>query len=481
MKSRNVVKNYLYNSVFQILSIITPIITTPYISRVIGADGIGAYTSTLGVAQLFYIIGMIGLMNYGSRSIAYVRDDKEKLAKTFWNVWGLQVIFSIISIIIYIFTFIVFDIFDLRIIYIIQLPIVIGSIFDITWLYTGLEDFKKTVSRNILVKIIGIICIFLFVKTSDDLYKYIAINSISTFLGIMTLWIFIKEYIHKIDFSTFKFKEHVRDAFIMLIPQISVQLYTGLDRTLIGELSNFTQSGLYDQSQKISRIALGLVTSLSTVLMPKVANMFAKNDNNKIQEYLYKSINFTLLISGLLAAGIAGTSKHFVPIFFGEDFSVIILYSILTSLIVIFIPLGGVFSNQYALPTGKNKEYVLPLITASIINILLNLLLVSRLGALGGVISIVLTEFITMIIRIIAVKKYLDLKKLLKGIWSYLIAALLSCAGTILLSEFLPQGIFSLFLEVIICTLIYVIIIYITSEFVRENTSKFLERVRGSK
>ena len=476
MKTRNVIKNYLYNSLYQLLIIITPIITTPYISRVIGAEGIGTYTSTLGVAQLFSIIGMLGIMNYGSRAIAYVRDDNKKLTKTFWNIWLLQLIFSSMSLVLYFIIFVGNNTLGFKEIFIIQSPIVIGAIFDISWLYVGLEDFKKTVSRNILVKIVGIVCIFLFVKNSNDLYKYIAINSISTFLGILTLWMFLRQYIRRVDISRFKISEHIHGATLMLIPQLAVQIYNGLDRTVIGSLSNLTEVGFYDQSQKISRISLSLVTSLSTVLMPRIANMFAKKDTDKIEDYLYKSLNFTVLISCLLMAGIMGVTHDFVPIFFGKEFNVISPYMIIGSLIVVFIPLGGVFANQYALPTGKNKEYIIPLVLAAIINVLLNFALVPTLGALGGVISIVATEIITMLIRILLVKKYINIKKVIKGIYIYFVAGIISAGLTILLGNLFSPSIWSILIEGIFCVLVYTILIFIFSKFFKEYIKFYIKK-----
>ena len=476
MKKQNVIKNYLYNSLYQLLTIITPIITTPYISRVIGAEGIGTYSSTVGVAQLFYLIGMIGMSSYGSRAIAYVRDDKKKFTRAFWNIWLLQAIVSSISLLIYFLIFVGYNPLGFKEIFVIQSPIVIGAIFDISWLYIGLEDFKKTVSRNILVKVVGVVCIFLFVKTSNDLYKYIAINSISTFLGILTLWIFLRQYISKFDIDSFRITEHIQGAVLLLIPQLSVQIYTGLDRTVIASLSNLTEAGLYDQSQKISRIALSLVTSLSTVLMPRIANMFANNDTEKIDDYLYKSLNFTVLISCLLMAGIIGVTNDFVPIFFGKEFNIISPYMIITTLIVVFIPLGGVFANQYALPTGKNKEYIIPLVLAAIINVVFNIALVPSLGALGGAISIVLTELITMLLRILLISRYINVKKIISGIYIYFIAGIISSTLTLFLGKLFSPSIWSILLEGIFCVLVYTTLIFIFSKFFKENTKIYIKK-----
>lgn len=481
MKGKKIIKNYIYNGTYQLLLIITPIITTPYISRILGAEGIGIYSSTYGISKLFYIIGMLGIMNYGAREIAYCREDKDRLNKVFWEVWILQLVVGVISSVFYSIIFIKNNAIGYSDIFLIQLPVVLGAIFDITWLYVGVEDFKKTVSRNIIVKIIGIIAIFTFVKDSNDVGKYVAINSLSTFLGIMTLWMFVKEYIKKIDLSTIKISRHLKGALIMLIPQLAVHFYTGLDRTMVNSLSSVTEAGFYDQAQKIARIALSLVTSLSVVLMPSIANLFANKDEKSIQKYLKISLNFTLLTSCLVSAGIVAVSKHFVPIFFGDEFRVIIPYMMITSLIVILIPIGGVFANQYALPTGKNKEYTIPLVACALINIVLNIIFVPSYGALGAVISIVLTEFVATMLRVFLVKQYLKLRDLFTGTIVYIVAGIISCIITLIISNFLSLSILSIIIEVIVCTSIYSIIVIVFSNFIRGYVKNWIDIIKIKK
>lgn len=469
MKDKKILKNYIYNIVYQALLIITPIITTPYISRVLGVEGIGTNSSTVAVAQMFYILGTLGMVNYGSRAIAYVRDSKEKLTKTFWNIWSVQLLCSTISIIVYCTIFIGLDVLGQREIFMLQIPVVFSAAVDIAWLYMGVEDFKKTVTRNIIIKTLSIIFIFMFVKNSSDLDRYIIINSASMFLGGITMWAFIKQYVGKFKIKYFNISKHLRGALLMLIPQLAIQVYTGMDRTLISSISTIAEAGYYDQSQKLARIALTIVTSLSLVLMPRIANMYANKDTEKIEIYLKKSLQFTVATSCLIASGLSALSFHFVPIFFGEEFKVIIPYVILTSLITIFIPLGGVFANQFALPTGKNKEYISPLVLAAILNVSLNCILVPKLGAIGGVISIVLTEFITMLVRIVLVKKYLKLSFILQGIWVYFVGLIVSCMFTMIISKFLVGSIVSVIIEGLVCSIAYLIIIFIFKNPIQEE------------
>lgn len=477
MKNNSFIKNFLYNISYQLLLILTPFITTPYISRVLEADGIGTNSYTLAVAQLFCIMGMMGISNYGNRMIAYVRDNKKELTEVFWGIWSVQLICGVLSTIIYLILFVWLNILGYRKIFLIQTPIVLGAILDISWLYMGVEDFKKTVTRNIIVKLSGIICIFIFVRNEGDLAKYVIINSFSTFLGMATLWIFTKEYVTKFNIMYFKFKNHIKDAFIMLVPLLSIQIYTGLDRTIIGGLSTITEVGYYDQSQKLSRIALAIVTSLSTVLMPRIANMYANNNTKQIEYYLKKSLHFTVATSCLISAGMISISFNFVPIFFGQDFKIIIPHTIITSIIVILIPLGGVFANQYALPTGKNKEYVIPLITAAIINIISNVILVPRLGAMGGVLSIVFTEFITMILRIVLVKKYLNSKILFYGVHKYFIITIISVIITMFLGKFLRTSVTVIFVQGLVCTIIFLSQIILLNNPIQEDVKNGMRQI----
>lgn len=469
MKNNSFIKNFLYNISYQLLLILTPFITTPYIARVLEANGIGTNSYTLALAQLFCIIGMMGISNYGNRMIAYVRDDKKQITKSFWGIWSVQLVCGVISTMIYLILFVWLNLLGYRNIFLIQTPVVIGSIFDISWLYIGVEDFKKTVTRNIIVKLSAIICIFIFVNNQGDLEKYIIINSVSTFLGIATLWMFMKEYVAKFKREYFRFKDHIKDAFVMLVPLLCIQIYTSLDRTIVGGLSTITEVGYYDQSQKLSRIALAIVTSLSTVLMPRIANMYANNDTEKIEYYLKKSLHFTLATSCLILSAMISISSDFVPIFFGEEFKVIIPHTIITSFIVIFIPLGGVFANQYALPTRKNKEYVIPLVCAAIINIMLNIILAPKLGAMGGVWSIVLTELITMILRIMLVKKYLNINILFQGVYKYFIITIISIIITVFFSQFLGSSIIAVFLDGLACTIIFVVQIILLNNPIQKD------------
>ncbi|MGK0468845.1 oligosaccharide flippase family protein [Clostridium sp.] len=477
----NVVTNYIYNSLYQVLTIIIPIITIPYVSRIFGAKGMGIYGYTFSVAQFFYIVGMFGISSYGIREIAYVRSDRKKTTKKFWDIWSLQVITSVCGLAIYMVFIIYFHLLDYKIAFAFQIPFLLNAMFDITWFFIAMEDFKKTVTRNIIVKIIGLILIFTFVKTSNDIYIYILINSSVVFLGSLTLWVFVKEYVGKFYIKNINIKHHINGAALILLPQFSIQMYTSLDKILIGKLSTIEQVGFYDQSQRIARIALAIVTSLSVVLMPRIASMYARSEVKKVEEYIVKSVNFTLASSIFIMSVIMGISKNFVPWFFGSEFNVIIIYMMISSLIILFIAVGGVFANQYTLPTNKNKEYIIPLLAASVINIALNLILVPKFKALGGVIAIVITEFVVCVLRIILVKKYLDIKKIFKGTYGYYLAGGLSAISVYISGYFILGGFLGLVIQGLVGLIVYTIILYIINNPIKTEIISIMKERKLSK
>lgn len=468
MKKNKLIGNYIYNMMYQLINIIVPFITIPYIARVLGANGTGIYDYTYSYASVFSIICLFGITNYGSKRIAWVRDSKEKMSNEFWSIWLLQLSVSIICLISYLLLFILGNTSDLKTMFIMQLPLLLAALLDISWLYVGMEDFGKTITRNILVKLIGVVLIFVLVKNQNDVWLYILINSGSSFIGNLSFWVFLKKYINKINLKTINTKCHIKEAFYLFIPQIATQIYTTLDRAVIGGLSNTLQVGYYSNSQKIARLSLVVVTSLSFVMMPRIANMYAKNDKEKINDYLAKSLKFSLILSIFISTSLVVIAKDFVPVFFGESFNVIIPYMIISSCIVVFISVGGVFATQFSLPTGRTKAYTVPLVLAAVINPVINLILVPSLGALGGVFAIVITEFIVMCIRVFVVRKELNLKLMFKGTFKYLFAAVIGLLVSLLVSKGLNPSYISVFIEGIVNALIYFGILLIIDNESRE-------------
>lgn len=389
---KSITKNYLYNLLYQILVLIVPLITTPYISRVLGAENIGIYSYTLSISAYFILFGTLGIALYGQREIAFHQKDRLRYSKIFWEIIVLRIITMTISIIIFYFTFVSSN-NSYHVYYKILILELLGNMVDISWFFQGLEEFKKTITRNMMVKVISVCCIFIFVKSRNDLLIYFMIYALSLLVGNMSLWMYLPKFLEKIKIRELKIVRHLKATILLFIPQIAVQIYTLLDRTMIGTIVVDKQEvGFYEQSQKIVKILLTIITSLGTVMMPRIASTFANGDREKVTNYMEKSFNIVFLLAFPLIIGICVIADAFVPIFFGEGYERVSILIKVMSPIILLIGMSNVLGTQYLLPTKRQREYTLSVVGGAMINLMMNSMLIPRYGAVGAAIGTILAE-----------------------------------------------------------------------------------------
>ena len=324
MSKKSVAKNYIYNLIYQVLILILPLVTAPYISRVLGAENIGIYSFTLSISAYFILFGSLGIALYGQREIAYNQKNKKKYSVTFWEINLLRAITMFVAIIIFYFIFVKGN--QYQIYYKVLMLEIIGNCIDISWFFQGLEEFKKTVVRNIIVKLISIASIFIFIKTSNDLYRYFLIYVLSIVIGNGSLWLYLPKYLEKVNFNEIHLIKHLKPTINLFVPQIAIQVYTLLDRTMVGAIiPGKDEVGYYDQGQKIIKLLLTIITSLGTVMLPRIANTFVNGKKDKITNYMKKSFNMVFLLAFPMIFGIIAVSKAFVPIFFGPGYDKVVI------------------------------------------------------------------------------------------------------------------------------------------------------------
>ena len=173
-----------------------------------------------------------------------------------------------------------------------QAILIVAAAFDISWFFMGFENFKVTVLRNIIVKLISLACIFIFVRGKGDLTLYIAVLSISQLIGNITLFPYLKRYINLPNWRELKIWRHFKPSLVLFVPQIATQVYLILNKTMVGKMVSVEAAGFYDNSDKIVKMVLAIVTATGTVMLPRVANTFAKGDHEQVKKYLYQSFDF---------------------------------------------------------------------------------------------------------------------------------------------------------------------------------------------
>ena len=417
-----VVKNYLYNAAYQVFILLVPLITTPYLARVLGPTGVGINAYTNSIIQYFILFGSIGVNLYGNRQIAYVRDDKDKLTKTFYEIFLMRVM----TIILAYAAFLVFLMFtgSYHTYYFAQSVSIIAAAFDISWFFMGMENFGVTVLRNLIVKILTLVSIFLFVKSYSDLYIYILILSLSLLIGNLTLFPNLGRYIGKVDFKRLKIWRHLKPSLVLFVPQIATQIYLVVNKTMLGSMTSVQSAGYFDQSDKMIKMVLAVVTATGTVMLPHVANAFMKGEVEKTKNLLYNSFSFVTAMSVPMMFGIAAIAQKFVPLFFTDKFLAVIPLMMLESTVILLIAWSNALGTQYLLPTNQNGSYTKSVILGAVVNILINIPFILLWGALGATLSTVLSELAVTIYQLVALKDQISYKRLFSGFDKCLFAGL---------------------------------------------------------
>lgn len=460
---KKVIKNYLYNLGYQVLIILLPLVTTPYVSRVLGAKGIGTYGYTNSITQYFILFGCIGLNLYGQREIAYYQNDIQKRSKVFFELLLLRIITVSISIILYYFSFCQNPTYGY--IFSIQIIDVVASMFDISWLYQGMEDFKKIVLRNTLVKICGLIIIFMFVKSPADLPIYVLSYSATLLLGNLSMWMYLPKFVKKVSLKYLDIQKHLRPTIVLFLPQIATSIYTMLDKTMIGALTNNTaEVGFYEQSQKIIRMAMTIATSLGTVMLPRVANLFKEGKLDEVKESMYTSFQFISFLTFPLCFGLIGISKGFVPWFFGEGYGKVVYNMMIISPIIIIIGYSNVIGTQFLLPTGRQKEYTLSVCTGTVVNLCCNFLLIPMLLSYGAAIATVIAELSVTLVQVIATRSTFSYRYIFKLVYKYIIAAVLMLVVLLFLSNIMPVGILYTVIQMTAGCFVYFIVLIVLKD-----------------
>ena len=453
---KSITKNYVYNLIYQVLVLILPLVTTPYISRVLGAENIGIYSYTLSISAYFILFGSLGVALYGQREIAYNQENKKKYSIIFWEILLLRIITMSISATIFYFAFVNGKQYQMY--YKILILELIGNCIDISWFFQGLEEFKKTVTRNIIVKLISVISIFMFVKTSNDLPVYFWIYVLSILIGNGSLWLYLPKFLNQVKINELHISKHLRPTIGLFIPQIAVQVYTVLDRTMIGTIiEDKSEVGFYDQSQKIIKVVLAIITSLGTVMLPRIASTFANGDKEKVNDYMKKSFNMVFFLAFPMLFGIISVSNSFVPVFFGPGYDEVIELMNVISPIILLIGLSNVIGTQYLLPTKRQKEYTISVVAGAIVNFIMNACLILKFGAVGASIGTIIAEFTVTSIQIFFTRKDFDWKGIFKIQLKYIISSVIMLIVCFAIGKGINNYIKSIISQIIIGILIYII------------------------
>lgn len=458
MKNKRLKKNLSYNIIYQVVIVFLPLVISPYLSRTLGAEVSGIYTYKYSIAHYFFIFAMLGISTYGNRLIASVRDNKEELNRSFWSLFYFHLIISLFIVILYI-CYSIFIVHENRIITFILLIYILSSVFDVTWFFFGLEEFKTTVLRNILVKSVNFICIFIFVKAKEDLWKYTLIMSLGYFLSQIIIWPFVFKHVSYVRVTKAEILQHLKPNLKLFLPVIAISIFTYMDKIMLGMYCPKSEVAFYDYSEKIIDIPKGIIRAMGVVMLPTTTNMLVNGMQEKSKVMLQKTLFYVLIITIPILFGLASVSSVFAPLYFGQEFLKTGQLIALLCPALLFSVWGNVIRTQYLIPSHKDKEYILSLFCGAFVNLILNLYLIKRLGATGAVIGTIGAEFIVCLIQTYYSRKYINFINIIKSVVPFIVSGFLMYLLVNYLKMFMDISIISLFIEVIFGIIAYVLIL----------------------
>lgn len=462
MTNKKLIKNYIYDVSYQILMLITPLITTPYISRVLGAGNIGIYSYATSIVAYFILFGTIGTSLYGRREVAFYQEDSSQRTKAFWEIFMIRCLLTCASLLIYVISFGFSE--SYVIIYRILILDILANAIDISWFFQGMQDFKKTVLRNVIVKLGGITLIFLLVKSDSDLWKYTLCISVPTFIGNLSLWGYLKQYLNK-GAPKFHLKKHIVPILGLFIPQIAIEIYTVLDRTMIGALcTDMSEVGFYSQAQRMIKILLQVVASIGVVMMPSMALDYMNGKQEKLKESVQISLKFMSFIGIPIMFGVMAISEKFVPWFFGADYEPVIILMLVTAPLIICVIYSTVIGSQYLLATKKQKYYTISVICGACFNFLTNLLFIPKFGALGASVGSVLAEALVSLVQIFFTRKELPILKYTLENLKYFLCGLIMAYVIFFVGHNLEATVITTMIQIVVGIVIYLALLIITKD-----------------
>lgn len=459
--------NYLYSTFYQVLAVVLPLVTTPYVSRVLNVETIGVYSFTGSIVSYFTLLASFSFQTYGQREIAYVRNDKKKISQLFFEIQLKKFILMIIS-------YALFGIFLLKsreyeIMYLLQSLSIIAAFFDITYLLQGLEQFRLTVIRNTLVKLVGVVLTFALVKEPSDVYIYTIIQTGVTLLGNISMWVYLPKFVSIKHVNMGQLSHGIVELIQLFIPVLSVQLYYTIDKTMLGMVTNgMTENGYYEQAIKIIRLCQNMMGAMGAVLLSSIPRLLITSGKQEVKKTIDSSIGLNLFVAVPITAGLISIADIMVPWFFGSG------YEKTAELICIFAPMAilsaisMVFGNGVLIPLKKQNCLTLATLGAACFNIVFNMLLIPQFGAIGAAVSSVGAEVVTLLIQGAFSKEYIKFISIIKNFMKYSIAATVMSVFLYFIKKF-AEGRIKDFILTIMLVVVGAVIYFWVLVFQREN------------
>ncbi len=461
-KIKSVKLNAVINAVRTFLSLLFPLITFPYASRILLPEGLGKVNFAQSIIVYFSLISSLGIYNYGVKEAAKLRDNKLLFSQFYKEVLSINLIATLVAYLLFFISLLIIPKFsEYRMLLCISSATILFSTLGMEWLYSAVEDFMYITIRTLIFQIISLFLLFMIVHTKDDCIQYALISVIAN-VGSNTLnFIHSRKYVQFYTGIKLQLKKHLKPIFVLFAMAVTVKVYTALDTTMLGFIKGDWAVGIYTASTKINKIVLSLVVSVGAVLFPRLSYYVNNEDKTSFTKLLHKGLDFYLLLSIPCSVALCILGKPIILLFSGENYLEAILVSRIMNPIIIIISLSNFIGIQLFLSINKEKWTFYSVLIGALANFFLNLFLISKYGAIGAAIATVIAESLVTCVQIFFARPYLDIRFLFKLFLIYLLNALIMGISIFVVLLTIQEIFLQLILGALIGSIVYIFLLYI--------------------
>jgi len=461
------VKNYLLSVLNTVLGLLFPIITFPYVSRVLGPDKLGAVNFVQSYGYYFVHLASFGINSYAIREVSKVRDDKEKVTKVSNEIYNINLFFSIISTVVYFL--IVLATPKLRtdfILYAVYSLIIISNFLTLEWLLQSYDDYMFTTVRSTIIRIISLVAVFVFIHGEGDYIKYMLISTIAEMGSRISCLIYSrKEYVKLVVNSKYlNFKAHIKQLFTLFTFRLVNGISANLDKLMIGFMLAYVNVGLYSAGVKFNLMLVPIIETIGIVLFPKI-NISASNSKEEYLKILRLNYDLILLIGMPMMVGMFLISPRLILLMAGEEYVASITVSRIMSLIIILCPIGDMLGSKTLLVHGKDKELLISSSVVAISNIVFNVICIPIWGINGAAIASVISYIVAVVMRLYFTKKINEFRILTLSAVKYFMCTIPFIIGYLVFREQIDNSNVGMFVFIAFCIIAYILELIITKDY----------------
>lgn len=436
----SVKRNFLYSSAYQLLVAVAPLVTTPYLSRTIGAEGNGAFTFTQSVANYFVLAAVLGMANYGVRTIAECGDDRELRSRTFWEAYGMSALIGFAVLAAYVAYSLLWG-GEHLVLFACWGMWVLASVLDVTWLLWGCEEFRIPTMRSFATKLASIAFIFAFVRGPADVWAYVSAIAGSFLANSLLVWPYVRRYVDWARPTWEGMRSHLLPNLTLFVPVLATSLYLIMDKVMLGAMAGMGETGMYDYAEKVSKMPMSVITALGAVVLPKMTGVVAAGRLEEARGLVRTTMWFMQACAMALSFGIAAVAPEFVPVFLGEGYAACVPLLRLLCAIVPMICATNVMGVQWLLPTKRDRVFTATVAAGAVVNVAVNAFAIPAAGALGASVATVVAELAVLGAQAWAVRGELPLRDFLLGALPFAAAGCaMLCAIRLLASALGPAA-----------------------------------------